>query len=150
MTSARSAHIARVHARENLRSGCSQEEVHGVDDERYQRYCTWRTEAVRRCRLASEPPAASRLPPVVDVRAIRQRLGEVLGGKPITQEAFARRFGFSVAAVRAWERRRCVPDAASRVLLLVIDASPHAVDAAIDAATDHGRAVRPAELHALD
>jgi len=118
-----------------------------VDDERYLRYRTWRTETLRRCRLASEPPTASRLSPAVDVRAIRQRLGEVLGGKPITQDAFARRFGFSVAAVRAWERRRCVPDAASRVLLLVIDASPHAVDAVIDAAVDHGRAVPSVEMH---
>lgn len=116
-----------------------------MDDERYERYQIWRTEAQRRCRLASEPPATVRLPPAVDVKAIRERLGKVLGGKPITQEAFARRFGFSVAAVRAWERGRCVPDAASRVLLLVIDASPHAVDAVIDAA-QHGRTVRRAEL----
>lgn len=118
-----------------------------MDDERYQRYRTWRTEAERRCRLVGEEPAVSRLPRAVDVRAIRQRLGKVLGGKPITQEAFARRFGFSYSAVRDWERGKCTPDTASRVLLLVIDATPHAVDAAIDAATEHSQARQPAELH---
>ncbi len=118
-----------------------------MDEERYLRYCTWRTEAARRCRLASEPPTASRLPSAVDVRAIRQRLGQVLGGQPITQAAFARRFGFSLSAVRDWEQGKCAPDTASRVLLLVIDASPHAVDAVIDAAIERGQAQQPVELH---
>ena len=118
-----------------------------MDDERYVRYRTWRTEAERRCRLAGEPPAVSRLPRAVDVRAIRERLGRVLGGKPITQEAFARRFGFSYSAVRDWERGKCAPDTASRVLLLVIDATPHAVDAVIAAAAECSPPQRPAEMH---
>lgn len=118
-----------------------------MDDPCYTRYLVWRTEAQRRCRLTSEPPAVSRLPQAVDVRAIRERLGKVLGGKPITQEAFAQRFGFSYSAVRDWERGKCAPDTASRVLLLVIDATPHAVDAVIDAAAERSQPRQSAELH---
>lgn len=118
-----------------------------VDDVRYSKYAIWRTEAQRRCRLVGEPSVVSRLPPAVDVQAIRARLGGMLGEKPITQEAFARRFGFSLSAVRDWEQGRCLPDPASRVLLLVIDASPHAVDAVIDAVGERGEDLRPAELH---
>lgn len=118
-----------------------------MDDLHFQRYQRWRTEAARMRRVAAEPPAASRLPAGVDVAAIRQRLGHVLGGKPITQDAFARRFGFSYSAVRDWERGKCTPDTASRVLLLVIDATPHAVDAVIDAAAEYSQARQPTELH---
>lgn len=117
-----------------------------VDDLRYAKYASWRTEAQRRCRLVGEPSVVSRLPPAVDVRAIRERLGMMLGEKPVTQEAFARRFGFSLSAVRDWEQGRCVPDPASRVLLLVIDANPHAVDAVIDAAGEYGQDLHPPEL----
>ena len=39
------------------------------------------------------------VPEVVDVKAIRQRLG-------LSQEAFALRFGFSPASVRDWEQHR--------------------------------------------
>ena len=66
-------------------------------------------------------------PAAVNVRAIRKMLG-------ITQQAFARRFGFTVAAVRDWEQGRCQPEAAARVLLLVIAHNPSAVDDAIRAA----------------
>ena len=65
-------------------------------------------------------------PATVDVRAIRKRLA-------MTQQAFARRFGFTVAAVRDWEQGRCQPEAAARVLLLVIAHNPGVVDEAIRA-----------------
>jgi putative transcriptional regulator len=67
------------------------------------------------------------VPDTVDVRAIRTDLG-------LSQEAFAKRFGFSLAAVRDWEQRRRIPEQAARVLLLVIAQNPDAVDRALAAA----------------
>jgi putative transcriptional regulator len=68
------------------------------------------------------PPAS------VNVRAIRDGLG-------LSQTAFARRFGFSPASVREWEQGRRQPEAAARVLLLVIARSPEVVDAVLAGAT---------------
>jgi putative transcriptional regulator len=67
------------------------------------------------------------VPDTVDVRAIRTDLG-------LSQEAFAKRFGFSIAAVRDWEQQRRIPEQAARVLLLVIAQNPAAVDRALAAA----------------
>lgn len=66
------------------------------------------------------------VPDDIDVRAIRSDLG-------LTQDAFARRFGFSAAAIRDWEQGRRQPEQAARVLLMVIAHSPDAVDQAIAA-----------------
>ncbi|WP_174247290.1 NadS family protein [Acidisphaera sp. L21] len=60
-------------------------------------------------------------PAKVDVRAIRDQLG-------LSQAAFARRFGFSAATVREWEQGRRQPEAAARVLLLIIASKPEVVD----------------------
>jgi putative transcriptional regulator len=67
------------------------------------------------------------VPDNVDVRGIRADLG-------LSQEAFAKRFGFSLAAVRDWEQRRRTPEQAARVLLLVIAQNPSVVDKALAAA----------------
>jgi putative transcriptional regulator len=67
------------------------------------------------------PPAS------VDVRAIRARTG-------LSQPAFAKRFGFTVSAVREWEQGRRQPEAAARVLLLVIASRPEVVDEVLAAA----------------
>jgi len=64
------------------------------------------------------------LPEAVDVKAIRQKLR-------LTQEGFARRFGFSPATIRDWEQRRRQPEQAARILLLVIAHNPEAVDQAL-------------------
>ena len=66
------------------------------------------------------------VPQNVDVKAIRAVLG-------LSQEAFALRFGFSLAAVRDWEQHRRQPEQAARVLLLVIAHNPGAVDQALAA-----------------
>ena len=66
------------------------------------------------------------VPEAVDVRGIRDRLG-------LTQQEFALRFGFSLAAVRDWEQGRRQPEQAARVLLLVIDRDPKAVEKALAA-----------------
>lgn len=57
-----------------------------------------------------------------------------MGGPPISQAAFARRYGFSLAAVRDWEQGRRRPSVSARVLLLAIDRDPHLIDVAIEAA----------------
>jgi putative transcriptional regulator len=67
------------------------------------------------------------VPDTIDVRAIRADLG-------LSQESFAKRFGFSLAAVRDWEQQRRQPEQAARVLLLVIAHEPSAVDRALAAA----------------
>lgn len=67
------------------------------------------------------------IPADIDVKAIRSRRG-------LSQQAFADRYGFSVAAVRDWEQGRRVPEAPARSFLLVIDREPEAVDRALSAA----------------
>ena len=96
-----------------------------------QRYATWKARRDRYRELSGmtpKPPIV--VPATVDVAAIRQGLG---GWPPITQAAFAGRFGFSAAAVQGWEQGRRKPDSATCVLLLVIAHNPAAVDAAIQA-----------------
>lgn len=68
------------------------------------------------------------VPEQVDVKAIRARL-------KLSQEGFARRFGFSLAAIRDWEQSRRQPEQAARVLLLVIDHAPDVVDEVLNATT---------------
>ena len=63
----------------------------------------------------------------VDVRAIRTGLG-------LSQADFAKRFGFTTSAVREWEQGRRQPEAAARVLLLVIASKPEVVDEVLAAA----------------
>ena len=70
---------------------------------------------------AWHPPAA------VDVRAIRTRTG-------LSQASFAKRFGFTTSAMREWEQGRRQPEAAARVLLLVIASKPEVVDEVLAAA----------------
>jgi putative transcriptional regulator len=113
-----------------------------MDDSRYLKYRAWRVEAARLCRVAMEPPAAASLPYDVDVAAIRKRLGQVMGGQGISQAAFARRYGFSAAAVRDWEQHRRRPAVSARVLLLLIAHDPHRVDAVINEAINQAAADR--------
>lgn len=62
--------------------------------------------------------------PVVDVRAVRKKLG-------MSQDSFARQFGVSAATVRNWEQGRRRPEGPARVLLQVIDKEPEAVKRAL-------------------
>jgi putative transcriptional regulator len=66
------------------------------------------------------------VPESVDVKAIRTQLG-------LSQGVFARRFGFTPAAVRDWEQQRRQPEQAARVLLLVIAHDPGVVERALAA-----------------
>jgi putative transcriptional regulator len=58
------------------------------------------------------------------VKGIRRKL-------KLSQEAFARRFGFSVRTLQQWEQGRAVPDRPARILLRVIEQSPRAVERAL-------------------
>lgn len=59
-------------------------------------------------------------PVSVDVAALRHRIG-------MTQEQFAARFGFSVSALRHWERGDRTPRGPSLVLLNLIERVPKTV-----------------------
>ena len=62
--------------------------------------------------------------PMVDVRAVRERLG-------YSQRNFAKAFGVSVATLRNWEQGRRYPRGPARVLLMIIDQEPDAVQRAL-------------------
>lgn len=66
------------------------------------------------------------VPQVIDVRAIRTRLG-------MTQQEFAGRFGFSINTLRHWEQGKRVPEGPTRAYLVVIDRAPKVVQKALRA-----------------
>jgi putative transcriptional regulator len=68
-------------------------------------------------------------PEDVDVRAIRT-------GLRLSQAEFARRFGFTAAAVRQWEQGRRQPHGPARVLLTIIAREPGAVRRALKTAAE--------------
>lgn len=61
------------------------------------------------------------IPENMDVRAIRT-------GLKMSQDVFARHFGFSAARVRDWEQGRSCPDQAVRAYLRVIAEAPDVVE----------------------
>jgi putative transcriptional regulator len=65
-------------------------------------------------------PAKLYVPPEIDVRAIRNKLG-------VSQDGFAASFGFTVHQIRQWEQgrsRRSRPLGAVRAYLSIIDRDP--------------------------
>lgn len=74
---------------------------------------------------------AAVVPDAVDVLAIRR--AQRSGYHQLSQEAFAKRFGFTGAAVREWEQGRRKPGRTARVLLTLIDREPEAVARALTA-----------------
>ena len=73
---------------------------------------------------AKEGTYVVHIPPEIDVRAIRGRLG-------LTQREFAVRFGFNINTLRHWEQGRRVPEGPTRAYLMVIDREPQAVQKAL-------------------
>lgn len=66
------------------------------------------------------------VPAPPDARAIRVRQG-------LSQPQFAAKYGFPLSTLRNWEQGHRAPTGASRVLLLVIEKQPQAVEAALAA-----------------
>jgi putative transcriptional regulator len=64
------------------------------------------------------------VPAKVDVRKIRARLG-------LSQEAFAKTYGFALSAVRDWEQGRRTPERSARILLKIVEKEPDAVTRAL-------------------
>lgn len=73
---------------------------------------------------ADESKYVVHIPPEIDIKAIRGRLG-------MTQREFAERFDFNINTLRHWEQGRRVPDGTARAYLRVIDREPEAVQRAL-------------------
>ena len=73
---------------------------------------------------ADESRYVVHIPPEIDIKAIRGRLG-------MTQREFADRFDFNINTLRHWEQGRRVPDGTARAYLRVIDHEPEAVQKAL-------------------
>ncbi|MGA9069501.1 MAG: helix-turn-helix domain-containing protein [Terracidiphilus sp.] len=73
---------------------------------------------------AKEGTYVVHIPPEIDIKAIRGRLG-------MTQQEFAERFDFNINTLRHWEQGRRVPDGTARAYLRVIDREPEAVQKAL-------------------
>jgi len=68
------------------------------------------------------------VPADVDVGRIRRKL-------KLSQSEFAARFGIAPGTLRDWEQKRKRPEGPARVLLMVIEREPDAVQRAIRAST---------------
>jgi putative transcriptional regulator len=64
------------------------------------------------------------VPEQVDVKKIRRQLG-------LSQETFARTYGFALSAVRDWEQGRRRPERSARILLKIVEKEPEAVTRAL-------------------
>jgi putative transcriptional regulator len=73
---------------------------------------------------ADESQNVVHIPPEIDIKAIRGRLG-------MTQQEFANRFDFNINTLRHWEQGRRVPDGTARAYLRVIDREPEVVQKAL-------------------
>jgi putative transcriptional regulator len=62
-------------------------------------------------------PARLFIPPEIDVRAIRQKVG-------MSQDDFASAFGFSLTQIRDWEQSRSRPLGGLRAYLTIIELDP--------------------------
>jgi putative transcriptional regulator len=71
-----------------------------------------------------EPARVHLAPGIVDVRALRAKLG-------LSRELFAQKYGLKATAIRDWEQGLRRPDPAAQTLLKVIERNPKAVEEAI-------------------
>ncbi|MPZ58313.1 MAG: helix-turn-helix domain-containing protein [Rhizobiales bacterium] len=67
------------------------------------------------------------VPANVNVQKIRRKLD-------LSQAEFAARFGIKPGTLRDWEQKRKTPEGPARVLLMVIDREPEAVQRALEPA----------------
>jgi putative transcriptional regulator len=88
-------------------------EAMAVEDE-----SVWTDKDFARAEVVIPPPSPA------EVKALRKRLG-------LSQPQFARRFGFTVSAIRQYEYGRRSPKGTATTLLRVIQADPEAVARAL-------------------
>ena len=88
-----------------------------MKDEQFNDLMKGMDEALRWARGEDVPGLRVHFPPGGDVAAIRRRTG-------LSQAAFARQIGVSVATLRNWEQGRRCPDGPARVLLALLDKDP--------------------------
>jgi putative transcriptional regulator len=74
------------------------------------------TEAIAVAR-GEAAPARLFIPPEIDVRAIRRKVG-------MSQDDFASAFGFSLTQIRDWEQGRSRPLGGLRAYLMIIEMDP--------------------------
>mmetsp|Transcript_10872 Transcript_10872/g.17692 ORF Transcript_10872/g.17692 Transcript_10872/m.17692 type:complete len:129 (-) Transcript_10872:899-1285(-) len=84
-------------------------------------------DAVAEQQLQDHKSGATPLAPVGRVERLFVDVAQVRKDLALTQGAFAKRFGFSVSAVRNWEQGRRVPDRAATLLLRMIQEEPQRV-----------------------
>jgi putative transcriptional regulator len=77
-------------------------------------------EAVRHASGEDVRDLVVHVPASLDVAMIRERTA-------LSQPAFARSLGVSVATLRQWEQRRRAPEGPARVLLAMVDRNPRIV-----------------------
>jgi putative transcriptional regulator len=88
-----------------------------MKEEHFQSILQGLEEARRFARGEIVPGLRYHPPPAEDARAIRERTG-------LSQAAFARQIGVSVATLRNWEQGRRRPDGPARVLLALLAKDP--------------------------
>jgi len=88
-----------------------------MKEEHFQAILQGLEEARRFARGEIVPGLRYHAAPAEDARAIRKRTG-------LSQAAFARQVGVSVATLRNWEQGRRRPDGPARVLLALLDKDP--------------------------
>nr|WP_210340378.1 helix-turn-helix domain-containing protein [Microvirga splendida] len=67
------------------------------------------------------PGASPKLPPLIDVAAIRRKTG-------LSQTAFALQVGVAVGTIRNWEHGRRLPQGPARILLALLDRNPKVIE----------------------
>lgn len=77
------------------------------------------TEALEIAR-GNAKPTKLYVPPEINVRAIRKKLG-------LSQDDFAKEFGFTINQIRDWEQHRSRPLDGLRAYLMIIEKNPRAV-----------------------
>lgn len=77
-------------------------------------------EAVGHAAGADAPGMVVHVPDGLDVASIRAKAA-------MSQPAFARSIGVSLATLRQWEQRRRTPEGPARVLLAMVDRNPRVV-----------------------
>ena len=88
-------------------------------------------EAVRHASGENVQDLVVHVPESLDVAKIRERTA-------LSQPAFARSVGVSVATLRQWEQRRRQPEGPARVLLAMVDRNPRIVLETLGRPADRG------------